>query len=264
MKTISLSFVLSAVILPATLQAQPPVEKEADTLEEKRPKPNFDEMWKRVDADGNGFVSEEEFAKLPRLAKLPEEKRKEIFKRLDKDADGKLSRPEMEQMARGPMARLKELDIDNSGGISFEEFKAGEMFKKMPPEKQASIFKRLDSDGDGQITPRDKPPHPRKNDDRPDGPPPTPEEIIKRGDKDGDSALSFEEFRKDPHIRRMTEDEQEDRFEEMDKNKDQKLTKDEFPPQPPHPIKPPEGKPDAEPAPGKPAPPPAPEEPKKP
>jgi len=237
MKTISLSLVLSAVILPVTLQAQPPVEKEADTKEEKRPKPNFDEMWKKVDADGNGFVSEEEFAKLPRLAKLPEEKRKEIFKRLDKDADGKLSRQEMEQMARGPMARLKELDTDHSGGISFEEFKAGEMFKKMPPEKQANIFKRLDSDGDGQITPRDKPPRPKRNDDRPDGPPPTPEEIIKRGDKDGDSALSFEEFRKDPHIRKMTEDEQEDRFEAMDKNKDQKLTKEELPPMPPPPDK---------------------------
>jgi len=239
MKTISLSLVLSAVVLPGALQAQPPVEKASPPSEEPRDgppqKPNFDEMWKRVDTDGDGFASAQEFAALPRLAKLPEEKRMEIFKRLDKDSDGKLSRPEMEQMRRGGarMQGLKDLDTDKSGGISLEEFKAGETFKRMPAEKQENIFKRLDVDGDGQITPKDKPQRPHKF----DGPPPTPAEIIQKGDANGDSALSFEEFRKDPHLAKLSEDEQEDRFEKLDKNKDQKITEDEILPLPPRPQK---------------------------
>jgi hypothetical protein len=46
--------------------------------------------------------------------------------------------------------------------------------------------------------------------------------------------------------RNLTEDEQEDRFEAMDKNHDQKLTPDDFPPPPPQGgPKPPEGPPPA-------------------
>ncbi|MFT3991131.1 MAG: EF-hand domain-containing protein [Luteolibacter sp.] len=244
MKTITLSFLLSAGIFSAVLQAQPVEEKKPEQGKseksedgETRPpkqKPNLDEIWKSLDANSDGFISPEEFATLPRISKLPEEKRGEVFKRFDKDGDGKLTREELEGMFKrfdgNRMQRLKELDTDQSGGISFEEFKSGETFKKLPLEKQEAIFKRLDTDGDGQLTPKDLPkrdrgePHER----------PSPKEIFERNDANHDGFVSFEEFRKDPFIARLSEDEQEDRFLKLDENKDQKLTEAEmekmFPP----------------------------------
>jgi Ca2+-binding EF-hand superfamily protein len=103
---------------------------------------------------------------MPRIANLPVEKRAEIFSRLDKDNDGSLSRKELGRFGRPhddhPMKRLWELDADKSGGISFDEFKSGQIFQKLPAEKQARIFKRLDTDGDGFITPKDRPEPPFK------------------------------------------------------------------------------------------------------
>ena len=64
--------------------------------------------------------------------------------------------------------------------------------------------------------------------------------MIHQLDKDGDGALSFEEFRAGPAVSQLGEDEQEDRFENMDKNGDQKLTPQDFPP--PH-ARPDEGNP---------------------
>ena len=60
-----------------------------------------------------------------------------------------------------------------------------------------------------------------------------PRQIIRQLDKNGDGALSFEEFRESPMVRNLTEDEQEDRFEEMDRNDDLKLTHEDFPAPPP-------------------------------
>ncbi len=52
-------------------------------------------------------------------------------------------------------------------------------------------------------------------------------DMVKHHDKNGDGALSFDEFREIPWLKDKGEDEQEDRFEEMDKNKDLKLVGDE-------------------------------------
>ncbi|MFT4176150.1 MAG: EF-hand domain-containing protein [Luteolibacter sp.] len=241
MKTITLSFLLSAGLFTAAHaqsagENKPPREDEgkpaADHPRPPKPKPDLDKIWKSLDTNTDGFVSPEEFSTLPRIAKLPEEKRGEIFKRFDKDGDGKLTRDELEAMFRrfegNKMQRLKELDTDKSGGISFEEFKAGEMFKKLPPEKQEAIFKRLDSDGDGQITPKDRPRRDRER--------PSPKHIFEKNDENRDGFLSFEEFRKDPMVAKRSEDEQEDLFLKLDEDKDRKLSFEEmrkmFPPPP--------------------------------
>jgi Ca2+-binding EF-hand superfamily protein len=213
----------------------------------------FAETWKAADKDGDGFISREEFDQMPRIRNLPEEKRPRVFERLDKDADGKLGRNELGRMGnrfqdgqRPPMQRLWELDADRSGGVDLEEFKGGKLFQKLPPEKQTEIFQRLDTNHDGVITPKDKPeppfgrergkPHPRRAE-GPEGPRMNPQHMIRQFDKDGDGALSFEEFRAGPAVKDLTEDEQEDRFEAMDKNHDQKLTPEDFP-APPPPVEP--------------------------
>ena len=112
------------MLLPAICPAQdepekgpPPGEKAA----RRPPPPPPEEVWKLADADHDGFISKDEFAAMPRIQNLPEEKRETIFKRLDKDADGKLSKEELSRFGRSqdgpPMQRLWELDTDQSGGV---------------------------------------------------------------------------------------------------------------------------------------------------
>ncbi len=247
MKTIPVSLILAGLLVPAGALAQAPDDSQTRPGPGQRggPRP-FQQAWKAADTDGDGFISREEFDAMPRIQNLPEEKRAKLFERLDKDGDGRLSRGELQRQGQPPhgprpepMRRLAELDTDRSGGVSLEEFKAGSFAQKLPPERIERIFQRLDSDGDGQITPKDRPEPPRrgrdgpKRGDRP-GPPADPRRLFQQLDKDGDKALSFEEFRQSPALKNLGEDEQEDRFEALDRNGDGKLTPDEMPgPRPP-------------------------------
>lgn len=258
MKTIPVSYLVAGMLLPIVSLAQPPERPLVGPGRDGPPRhwdKGPDEMWKKVDKDGDGFLSFEEFSAMPRIDKLPEEKQKNLFSRLDKDGDGKLGRQELWRLGRHPdggrpMKRLWELDVDKSGGVSLEEFKAGEMFKRLPPEKIEELFRKLDTDGDGLITPKDRPKPPFKRPDGkgpdrpdrfgPDGKPDGP-----RGPKNGkggvnwkldenrDGVITFEEFRRGPAIAKLSEDEQEDRFEKLDRNKDLKITREDFGPPPP-------------------------------
>jgi Ca2+-binding EF-hand superfamily protein len=258
MKTIPVSLIFAALLMPAALWSQPrdgsggkpgPGDGQERKTGPVRP---FVEAWKAADKDGDGFISLAEFESIPRLRNLPADKRSGLFSRLDKDADGKLSRDELGKMVGkphegAPMQRLWELDADKSGGISFGEFKAGKIFGKLPPEKQEMVFRRLDSNGDGVISPQDRPEPPFRpdggkgwrpdGDRKPDGHKPKgqrmePNQIIQQLDKDGDGALTFAEFREGPMVRDLGEDEQEDRFMELDKNGDLKITRADFAPAP--------------------------------
>jgi len=256
MKTLPVSLFAAGLLLPTVCLAEPekgpagppPGEKG----ERRRPPPGaFIELWKTTDTDGDGFLSKAEFSAMPRIQNLPEDKRDNLFNRLDKDADGKLSREELGNFAKSHdgkehrMPRLWELDTDRSGGVSIEEFKAGELFKKLPPDKQEAVFKRLDTNGDGVISPSDRPEPPFRHPDGKRGPkgskgegpsfPPMngPDQISKKLDTNGDGALSFEEFRQGPALKNLTEDQQEDRFELLDRNHDEKISPEDFPPPPP-------------------------------
>lgn len=126
----------------------------------RRPPHDGGEMFKRMDADGNGTISREEFLGSPRLARLPEEKRGRIFMRLDGNGDGSLSREEIDEIRKkgeGRAREFRELDADSSGGLSFLEFSGGRFLKRLPEAKRREIFKRLDTDGNGEISPEDRP-----------------------------------------------------------------------------------------------------------
>ncbi|MEY3894523.1 MAG: hypothetical protein RLZZ214_42 [Verrucomicrobiota bacterium] len=259
MKTIPVSFLVAGMLLPAVCLSQPqdpqmdrPMESPGGEKGGPRKQDHpFLAAWKAADTNLDGFISKEEFALMQRIQNLPEEKRDHLFTRFDKDADGKLSRDELGRMGKPPrdgqpdppMKRLWELDADKSGGISLDEFKAGQLFKKLPAEKQQAVFGRLDTDDDGVITPKDRPePHFKRPDgksrpNRPDGKRPDkddgPEQINRKLDVNGDGALSFEEFRVGQAVKNLTEDEQEDRFELLDRNGDQRISPEDFPPPPP-------------------------------
>lgn len=236
MKTIPVSFLIVGVLLTAVCQGQsedPPVDPpQKPEGPKRRPQKPFAEVWKLADVDADGFLSKQEFDAMPRVEKLPEEKRAKVFERFDKDADGKMSREELSCFTkpRGgpPQRRLWELDADKSGGVSLAEFKAGPPYSKLTPEKADKVFQRLDTDGDGMITPKDKPapPPPRK---RPEA------KLNLKLDLDGDGVLNFEEFRKGSPVKNLPEDEQEQRFQTLDRNGDLKLSPEDFPPPPPPP-----------------------------
>jgi len=226
--------------------------------------------WTKHDADGDGALSLEEFRAMPRVARLPEEQQARLFRRLDADGDGKLDRTEIFRMRQGrggdrpdgAWRRIMELDTDGSGGVSLEELRAGEMFSKLPPERLEALFKRLDTDGDGEITPKDRPELPPNL--RRSGPPPAPDQRGGRGgrggpggrgdgergergergpsptppdwhrrtfamlDVDQSGTLSFEEFRKARNVAPMDEDAQEALFMRLDQNQDKWLDHEEF------------------------------------
>lgn len=206
----------------------------------------FVEAWQAADKNHDGVLSKDEFDLMPRIQNLPEEKRLHLFERLDKDGDGKLSREELGRIGHPhdpqgpPRQRLWELDADKSGGISFEEFKAGQFFKKLPPARQEAMFRRLDTDGDGLITPKDKPEpvfkheggkqhQPHSEGGPPDGHRMESRQIIRQLDQNGDGVLSLEEFRAAPAVKDLTAAEQQERFSAMDRNHDQKITAEDFP-----------------------------------
>lgn len=178
-------------------------------------------LMKAADTNGDKMVTREEFDALERISKLPEEKRDRLFKRLDRNGDGVIKQDEL-RMGRGPrpFPPLRQLDKDGDKSISYEEFSAGEFASKMPEERRRKFFDKLDTNGDGKLSPEDR--RGRR------GPGGDPEQMFRRLDGDKDGTLSFEEFSKGPWSRGMGEDALEDRFEQIDKNGDLKLDPEEM------------------------------------
>jgi Ca2+-binding EF-hand superfamily protein len=200
------------------------------------------EAWKKADQNSDNALSFSEFSSLSRLQPIAEEKRTELFQRLDKDNDNLLSLEEMQRMGPpnpgGPnhRKRLWELDTDKNGGITRDEFSTGEMFRKLPPDRQQKLFDRLDTNKDGVISPEDRPEHPgpRPGGDRPRNKQPDSNDSPRRPilfpklDINGDGFLDFNEFANIPAISRLGEDEQETAFEKIDANKDLKINPQEM------------------------------------
>ncbi|MES2981361.1 MAG: EF-hand domain-containing protein [Verrucomicrobiota bacterium] len=123
------------------------------------------DMFRMLDKNNDKVITSEEFFSGPRMGEMPQEQRDKLFARIDQDGDGKVTPEEIRKMRQEShekhLREFRELDTDKSGGLSYEEMSLGKFFSQLPEEKRKQIFVRMDTNGDGQITPEDRPKGPR-------------------------------------------------------------------------------------------------------
>lgn len=146
----------------------------AKKLKDRRQKHTLEEIFRKVDRDGNGSISLSEYfgifeehgvnlsqAECNRVVKLAGDNgllKKDEFikiirgsnffiKTFDKNQDGIVSETEM--TTRAELA-FKALDKDGSGYITSKELK--KLSTKLSTSELKGLMKKLDSDGDGKLT----------------------------------------------------------------------------------------------------------------
>lgn len=110
-----------------------------------------------------------------------------------------------QQRQRGPGALpglLNKADANEDGKITFKELKA------VAPKMTEERFKRMDQDGDGVLTKKDRP---------------KPGELLKKADKNEDGKITFKELK--TVAPKMTQE----KFNHMDRNKDGVISKEDRP-----------------------------------
>jgi Ca2+-binding EF-hand superfamily protein len=166
----------------------------------------FRRLLSNADKNGDGSLSREEFAaglesKRPQRGlqeQLPQgapgggqgQDPEKLFERLDANHDGKVVADEVPDERRGMFEKmLARADQDGDGALTKQELT--DAMKALQPQfsgkpgqmDPAKIFRYLDKNGDGRLT----------ADELPTGRPML-EVVMKRGDADGDGALSEGEF----------------------------------------------------------------------
>lgn len=125
---------ISTIVLTLALSAGASAQGFAGAQSGRIPKAaSPEQVLGRMDADGNGTISREEFKGSD-----------EAFGRMDKDENGVLTREELHTpWNRGPDPRevLRRMDKDENGTISREEFKGSD-----------KAFGRMDTDENGVLT----------------------------------------------------------------------------------------------------------------
>jgi Ca2+-binding EF-hand superfamily protein len=140
-----------------------------------------------LDKDRDGKISFEEFSASEWLKDATPEERKKHFDRMDLNNDGVLTPEDFRRRPPGSRAwdrrrplfdpqALRNLDTDEDGALSFEEWSKSPHFENLPEERLREWFDRMDRNDDGRLDEADRPegpPRPGADDERerPEGPP---------------------------------------------------------------------------------------------
>lgn len=113
---------------------------------------------------------------------------------------------------------IRKADSDGDGRVSRAEFEALERIARLPEDKRAQLFKRLDKDGDEAIHPDELPKSRRNHPDRQRFP------LMEKLDQNGDDQVSMEEFLAGPLAKRVPEERLRALFARLDRDGDGVLT----------------------------------------
>ena len=156
---------LIVVVATTLLSAPLMVDHHGDR---EHPGKRMNKMFERLDSDGNGSISANEF-NVPEDRPSPE-------MRMDANGDGVLTCDEVaaatEQRSEEALERFDSVDTDGNGAIDNDE-------------RRLSLFNRMDADGDGELTKREIVKARRGGKDRAQGGPRM--RSNDRGREDGDS-----------------------------------------------------------------------------
>lgn len=112
------------------------------------------EIFSRIDVDGDGLISSEEFTEhKPRRRRGPDQGK-------HPGTRGEHSRPTDEQIAAMEDSLFERLDANEDGVLSRDEFSTGAMRSARKDGMRDSLFARADGNGDGFLTPDEFPPGP--------------------------------------------------------------------------------------------------------
>lgn len=161
----------------------------------------------------------------------------ELFKRLDANGDGKVELEETPEQAREGLKRFfEQADANRDQSLSLDEFRKGHEYVRTlagantPPNAQnrgaapgdAALFKALDADGDGTLSAEELA---------------AATAALKKLDRDGDGQITRREIMADvaggrPEARPGAGNPEQvlERLKRLDKNGDGKLAQDELPP----------------------------------
>jgi Ca2+-binding EF-hand superfamily protein len=166
---------LAVVLLPQWVAAQEGKRPDGPRPEMRRQQPNPEVMFKRLDANRDGVITPDEIP-----AGMPE-RLKQLLKRADRNGDKKLALAELTEA----MKRLTPPGPARGGppGPPPQRADGRPEGRPMMPHPE-SMFKRLDANHDGVITP----------DEIPAGMPERLKQLLKRADRNGDKKLALAEL----------------------------------------------------------------------